>query len=512
MPFEEALKELEARRKQALAMGGPERLAKHKANDKLDARARLSHFFDDSVMLETGMLARSARSEMRERTPADGKVGGFGKVDGRWVAAMSNDFTVLGGSSALVNGKKMRHLKEVAAKQGMPVVWIGESAGARMPDRMGASGRAILGHDPHEYRRLRETPWVTAQLGDCYGSLTWYACMSDFVVMRKGASMAVASPRVTSLAIGQPIDKEELGGWKMHTRTSGLVDRAVDSDEEALDLCKTFLSYLPSHCNEAPPERDGAPGSDEAIKGILDIIPEERQKVYDVRRVVAAIADKDSVFELKPDYGKTATTALTRIDGHTVGIVANNPMFKGGAIDPDGCNKVAGFLVLCDSFNVPLVFLVDVPGFLIGVEGERIGAPGRIINWMNALELCTVPKISIILRKSYGQAYLNMGGGRNSDEVALWPSADLGFMDPRVGVNVVYGVTPDGDPEEFERRVAELDRNSEPWELAELYEAHEVLDPRETRRYLIDMLGIYRGRMTGGVGEHLLRAWPTSYV
>ena len=231
-----------------------------------------------------------------------------------------------------------------------------------------------------------------------------------------------------------------------------------------------------------------------------------------MRKVISAIVDKDSLFELKPDYGKTATTAFTRIAGRTVGFIANNPMFKGGAIDPDGCNKVTSFMVLCDSFNIPLVLLVDVPGFLIGVEGERIGAPGRIMNWMNALQLVTVPKFSIILRKSYGQAYLNMGGGRNSDEVALWPSADLGFMDPRVGVNVVYGITRDDDPEEFERRVAELDRDSEPWELAELYEAQDVIDPRETRQYLIDILDIYRGRMSGGIGEHLMSNWPTSYV
>ena len=512
MPHEETLKQLEERRAFALAMGGEKRLERHRSNGNLDARARLAHLFDDGAMVESGMHARSARAEVRDKSPADGKVAGFGKVDGRWVAAMSNDFTVMGASSALINGKKMRHLKHVANTQGMPLIWMGESTGARMPDRMGASGRAILGSDPAEYRRLRETPWVAVQLGDSYGSLTWYGCMSDFVVMKKGAAMAVASPRVTSLAINQPIDKEDLGGWRMHTRVSGLVDYATDTDEEAIDLVKKFLSYLPSHSDEAPPVHEIPQGSGADMESILDIVPVERQKVYDVRKVIAAIADKDSLFELKPNYGKTATTAFTRIAGRSVGVIANNPMFKGGAIDPDGCNKVTSFMVLCDSFNIPIVMLVDVPGFLIGVDGERIGAPGRIMNWMNALQLVTVPKISIILRKSYGQAYLNMGGGQNSDEVALWPSADLGFMDPRVGVNVVYGITREDDPEEFERRVAELDRDSEPWELAELYEAQEVIDPRETRQYLIDMLEIYRGRMSGGLSQHLLSSWPTSYV
>lgn len=512
MPFERELKLLTERRAAALTMGGPVRLEKQRAGNRLDARQRLNYLFDDGIFVESGMYARSARAEVRDRTPADGKIGGFGKVDGRWVAAMSNDFTVLGGSSALINGKKMRHLKEVAAKQGLPVVWMGESSGARMPDRMGASGRAILGNDPNEYRRMRETPWATAQLGDSYGSLTWYGCMSDFVVMRKGAAMAVASPRVTSLAIGQHIDKEELGGWQLHTRTTGLVDYATDSDQEALDLIKRFFSYLPSHAGEIPPIADVPTSPSSRMADILTLVPQERQKVYDIRQVIECIVDSGSMFELKPTYGRSATTALTRIDGRTVGVIANNPRYRGGAIDPQGCNKVTSFIVLCDSFNVPIVLLVDVPGFLVGIEGERAGAPGRIINWMNALQLCSVPKISIILRKSYGQAYLNMGGGRNSNEVALWPSADLGFMDPGVAVNVVHGITREDDAEEFDRRVAELERDSQPWELAELYEAQEVIDPRDTRNYLINMLDIYRQRMTSGIGEHLMNAWPTSYV
>jgi acetyl-CoA carboxylase carboxyltransferase component len=380
-----------------------------------------------------------------------------------------------------------------------------------MPDRMGATGRSILGQDRYEYRRMRETPWVTAQLGDCYGSSTWYACMADYVVMRKGATMAVASSRVTSLAISQPVDKEDLGGWKLHTGVSGLVDVAVDTDQQALDLVKKFLSYMPSHANEAPPVHAVPPGSDEPVKNILKLVPESRTQVYDMRRVIKAIADKDSMFELKPGFGRAVVTALARLNGKTVGFVGNNPMFKGGAVDPDGCAKVTGFLVLCDSFNIPIVMLVDVPGFLIGIEGERRGAPGKIINWMNALALCTVPKISIILRKSYGQAYLNMGGGRNSDEVALWPTADLGFMDPRTGVNVVFGIREEDDPVLFKQKVEELSRDTSAWDLAVLYEAQEVLDPRDTRQYLIDMIEVHRLRMSGGVGEHLMRTWPTSF-
>ena len=512
MSYDEALRELAARRAKALAMGGADKLARRRNAGLLNARERIDRLFDKDSFVESGLLATSARPEVAERTPADGKVAGFGRIDGRWAGIVSNDFTVLGASSAVVNGKKIRHIKDTATKRGMPLVFLGESSGARMPDRMGAAGRAIMGQDPHEYRRMRETPWAAALLGQCYGSSTWYACMSDYVVMLKGATMAVASERVTALAIDQAVDREELGGWRLHTTVSGLVDAAVESDAAALDLIKRFLSYMPSHANEAPPVKSVPAGSEEAAERVMDIVPSERTKVYDMRKVIGALADRDSVLELKAGYGRAATTALARLDGHTVGFIANNPLFKGGAVDPDGSAKVTSFLVLCDSFNIPIILLVDVPGFLIGVEGERRGAPGRIINWMNALSLSTVPKISVILRKSYGQAYLNMGGGRNTDEMALWPIADLGFMDPETGVNVVWGLRREDDPALFEARVGELMRDSTPWGLAGLYEAHDVIEPRQTRRWLIDMLKVHRLRRTGGVGEHLMRTWPTSYV
>jgi methylmalonyl-CoA decarboxylase subunit alpha len=511
VPFEDLIKELREKTTQALAMGGPEKLAQRKAEGLLNARARIDYLVDPGSFIESGRFARAIRPEVRHRTPADGKVAGFARINGREVALVSNDFTVLGASSSVVNMKKIRHVKQVAGRRGLPLILLGESSGARMPDRMGAAGRAIVAQDPTEYQRLRETPWVSALLGQCYGSSTWYSAMSDFVVMRKGAIMAIASPNVTSIAINKPIDSEELGGWKLLTGVSGLADMAVDTDEQALDAIKRFLSYLPGHNMEPPPEHPVPAGSDDACRKIFEILPEARNKVYDVRKVIAAIADKDSCFELKERFGKSAATVLARLGGRTVGFIANNPLFKGGAIDADACQKVTSFMVLCDSFNVPIVFLVDVPGFLIGVEGEIRGMPGKVINWMNALSLVTVPRLTVILRKSYGQAYINMGGGRNADEVACWPTADLGFMDPAVSVNVLYGVRYEDDPERFEQLKAEVERDTSAWGLAELYEAQNVIDPRETRDWLIRTLEVHRMRMRNGVGEHLLRNWPTSY-
>jgi len=511
MAFEETLKQLEAHRARALAMGGPEKLARRKAEGHLNARERIDGLIDAGSFIESGLFAVSHRPEMRERTPADGKIAGFAKVDGREVALVSNDFTVLGASSSVMNMKKIKHVKQVACKRGIPLVLLGESSGARMPDRMGASGRSIVAQDPTEYQRLRESPWVSALMGSCYGSSTWYAAMSDFVVMRRGSTMAIASARVTSMAINKPIDPEDLGGWRIHAEKSGLVDAVVDTDEEALEAVKRFLSYLPSNNMTPPPEHPVPPGSDEGSRRILEILPELRTKVYDVRKIIDALADAGSQFEIKARFGRSVTTSFARLDGKSVGFIANNPMFKGGALDVDACNKVTSFMVLCDSFNVPIVFLVDVPGFLIGLEGEVRGAPGRVINWMNALSLVTVPKITVIMRKSYGQAYINMGGGRNADEVAVWPTADLGFMDPAVGVNVLFGVKKEEDPERYQQALEEISRDTSAWGLAELYEAQTVLDPRDTRAYLIRTLDVHRMRMHRGVGQHLLRNWPTSY-
>jgi len=511
MAFEQQIKELAEKTAEVLGMGGPEKLAQRRTEGHLNARERIDYLIDAGSFIESGRFARSNRPEVKHKTPADGKVAGFARIANRDIGLISNDFTVLGASSAVINMKKIKHVKQIATKKGMPLVFLGESSGARMPDRMGSAGRGIVAQDPTEYQRLRESPWCSALLGQCYGSSTWYSAMSDFVVMRKGAIMAIASPKVTSIAINKPITAEELGGWKMLTGVSGLADMAVDTDEQALDAIKQFLSYLPSHHLEASPEHPVPEGSDAIAQTILDILPESRNQVYDVRKILKVIADQDSCFELKERFGKSISTVLARIDGKSVGFIANNPLYKGGALDADAVQKVISFMVLCDSFNVPLIFMVDVPGFLIGIEGEIRGMPGKVINWMNAMTQVTVPKITIIMRKDYGQAYINMAGGKNADEVAVWPSADLGFMDPAVSVNVLYGVKQSDDPERFAQLKSEVERDTSAWALAELYEAQHVLDPRDTREWLKRTLEIHRQGMHNGVGEHRLKNWPTSY-
>lgn len=510
MVFEKQMAEHEARKVKALGMGGREKLEKRKKQNILNARERLDQLFDQNTFFETGLFATSSNPADADKTPGDGKLTGFGKINGRKALAVSNDFTVKGASSNAINGKKMEHMKALARKRGMPLIFLGESTGARMPDVMGAKGIGG-GNNPIQYTRKRETPWVSAVLGHCYGSSSWYTVMSDFVVMRKGAIMAVSSPSLASLATREKVDPEDLGGWKLHSEVTGIADVVVNTDEEAIEMIKKYLSYMPSHHNEAPPRVQVPEGSEEGGKDLLNLIPEERNKVYDVRKVIKSIVDKDSYFELKSRFGKSMVTCFSRIDGRSVGIIANNPLFKGGAIDADASDKVTSFLVQCDSFNIPIVFLVDQPGFLIGIEAEKKRMPGKVMNWMNAMSLCTVPKISIILRKTYGQAVLNMGGSGNADEVAAWWTADIGFMDPYSAVTIVHGITRDENPEKFDEYLAEMSKDTSAYSLASIYSAQNVIDPRETRDYLKQVLELHEMDLTNGVGEHLMRTWPTTF-
>jgi acetyl-CoA carboxylase carboxyltransferase component len=507
MPFEKQEAEHARRQAAATAMGGEAKLAARAAAGVLNARERIARLVDRDSFAEIGLFAVSARPEDRERSPADGIVTGYGRIEGREAAVASFDLTVLGASSARVNGMKVGHLRRHAAANGLPLVVFGECAGARMPDAQGAAGMGGIGLT-YGFQRMRETPWATAILGPSYGFSTWLAVHSDFVVMRKGAAMAVSSPKVNAVAISEEINPEELGGWRVQAEGTGLVDQVADGDEAAIDALRRFLSFLPSHHNERPP-RAAARAPEIAPARLLELLPGERSKVYDMRKLLPAIVDGGSLFFLKERFGKSAVTALARLDGETVGIVACNPYFKGGALDADAIDKITGFLVLCDSFNVPVIQFADTPGFLIGSEGEKRKVAGKIMNYIQALEMATVPKLAVVVRKSYGQAYLNLGGGL-SDEMAAWWTAEIGFVDPAVGVSVVHNLRREQDPARFDELVKGMMRDSTAYDLAGIFAAQAVIDPRQTRDWLIRMLEVHRRRPSGGVGEHRMRTWPTT--
>ncbi|MBR0670479.1 methylmalonyl-CoA carboxyltransferase [Roseomonas soli] len=508
MTFEREIAEHTHRRTKARAMGSKRKLEEFAAAGILNARQRITTLLDEGSFQEVGLFAVSERPEDADRSPGDGVVTGYGRVDGREIAIIAYDFTALGASSAPVASQKFQHIRKVSISRGIPMVVLGEAGGARIPDVMGARGIART-RSHQVYDRRRQSPWITAILGQSYGSSSWKAAMSDFVLMRKGAVLAVSSPKVTAVAISEEVDPEDLGGWRLRTETTGEVDQAYATDQEVLAAIRRFLGYMPSNANEPPPRAPVPAGSGDDMARILEIVPAQRERVYDVRKVIEAIVDKGSFFPIKERFAKVLSCGLGRIDGRVVGLIASNPIFKGGALDPQACRKATSFIVMCDSFNIPLVFLTDTPGFLVGIDGEKLGLAGQIMNFNHALEMATVPKLAVIMRKSYGQAYINMGG--SADEIAAWFSADVSFMDPAAAVNVLHGIKRNDDPARFEDLREELSRNTGPYDLAAGFLAQDVIDPRETRSWLARMLAVHELRSTGGISRHNMATWPYNF-
>ena len=518
MPFEQQMEELKRRKEKALLMGGEKKIAKQHAEGKYTARERIDKLLDAGSFSEVGMLNHSDMPGMQDRSPADSKVSGYGMIDGRPVGLIAADFTVLGATSSRIAARKEGDVRTTATRHGFPIIYLGEAGGARMPDIMGSSGLASYGGGGRStylehMSRVRKTPMVMAALGRCYGEPTWMACLADLVVMVKGAAIGVSGPRIVSLALGEQITDEELGGWELHARVTGMADRVAENEDECMEIIRTYLSYMPSH-NGAPPPRAPVPeGSGADMPHIFDLLPEKRNRTYDMNQILKCIVDKDSLFPIKPLFGQTVITSLARIDGKVVGIVANQPRFNSGAMDTDGIEKVMSFLCLCDSFNIPLVFMEDIPGFLVGREAERKRVGAHVMNFMNALALVTVPKITVIVRKAYGQAYWNMcGSGAGADSIVAWPSAEISFVDPVIGANVVFGATPAKTPEEQAERVAKMAEGTDPYGAAGLHFIHDVIDPQETRSHIIKMLQQTQDlSKTKGISEHRLACWPTKF-
>lgn len=510
MKHEALLRELDERRAAAASMGGPEKLERRKKANVLNAQERLDALVDPDSFIELGLLGASVFDEDKDVTPRDGKIVGFGKIDGRDAGVVVNDFTVKGASTSTTNSKKMGYVRKVCNERGIPFVHIGESTGARLPDAMGSKGMGqMLGNDTSQFRRIRDVPWAAAALNTSFGSSAWLCCVSDFAVMKKGSIMSVSSPRLVSMAIGEKVDLEELGGWRLHAEQTGLIDHFVDTDEEAMQAIRRFLSYMPSHAKELSPRVAVAEDAVSDQEKILDILPDSRTQVYNMKSILDILFDKGSLFELKPRFGKPLITSLARLDGRAVGVIANNPLAGGGALSAEACRKAVDFTVLCDSFNIPIIRLVDTPGFVVGTEAERKGAPGHIMNFMNATCLTSVPQITVLCRKAYGRAYVAMGGGAHNDTMIAWPMAEVSFMDPVFATSIVHNKK--AGEEGFEEALAHIQKDLEIWDMGRIFSAHDIVKPQETRDYMIRMLEIQQRRLSGGIGERMMRTWPTSF-
>jgi len=513
MAFEKIIEELETRREKTQIQGGLERIKRQHDRGWLTARERIDKLLDAGTFMEFGAFCTSDMPGMEEKTPADSLICGYGRIDGRRVAIIANDFTVLASTNAFVNLKKMLLFKAQVREFGVPLIWLGEAGGARMPDVQGAKRLMAcgVGSDAHwaEYTHFRECPFVMAAMGECYGVADFQACTADFVVQVKGSAICVSGPRALGKAIGQTFTAEEMGGWEVHSKVTGMSDQVAENEAHCFDVIRKFLDYMPSSNVELPPTRPVPEGSAERMEKILDVFPENRRRAYDMHQIIECFVDGGEYFELKPGFGKMLITCLARINGDVVGIVASNPLVNAGATDTDALDKQTSFLCLCDSFNIPLIFLVDTPGHLTGKDAElnRVGA--KVVNNIQALFQVTVPKIVILIRKGYGQALINMAAlGAGCDFMVAWPTAEIGFMDPDIGVNVVFGKLPEA---EREKKIELLMDDISPYAAAQTYGVQDVIHPKETRNYLIQVLQIIRETKNQGVGKHLLANWPTKF-
>lgn len=509
--MDELIADLMARRHRALQLGGPERVRRQHEAGRLTARERIERLVDPESFVELGMLDEPIQPGPGP-APADGLVAGLAAIEGRPVVVQAEDRTVFGGTGGLVGARKARRLHDWATRRGMPVVFLGDGGGLRMPEGMGSDGISERMMPVELLRHGRAVPLVTAVLGDSFGAPTWHAVSSDFACQVKGAAMAAVGPGMIEVATGERVGADELGGWRVHAETTGQVDRVAEDEAEAFGLIRRFLSYMPSHAGEEPPRRAAGDPPDRLIDAAR-LVPTERTRPYDMRRLVEALADRDSVFELKPRFGPALITALARLDGRVVGFVANQPAVQGGAAGPDEADKATDFICLCDSYHIPLIFLHDIPGFRVGQAAEHRRIATKIMVWNQAVAWSTVPKISVVVRKSIGAAYSNMCGPQmGADFVVAWPTAEISFTGPEVGVNVVYrkDIAEDPDPVAKRRALTERwDFDASPYRAAAKHLLDDVIDPRETRRFLCRMLD---AACRGGVrSARRLANWPTGF-
>ena len=492
----EMVADLEKRLEEIRKMGGDDKIAKQHGRNKMTARERLANFFDGGTFFEIGahgtQMGLAAGPDGRDKPPADAVVTAFGKVDGRMVCAAAYDFTVKGGSIGYTGEEKVTRLRSMALKGRWPMVWFIDSAGARIdpgsshPDMI--SLFAGTGHLFREQVHMSGVvPQVAAMVGPGAAGTAYIPGLADYVPMVKGiGSMALGGPPLVKAVTGQDITEQELGGSKIHSETSGVGDGEFESDAAALAAVKKYLSYLPSSCDESPPDLPVTDPIDRREESLLDLLPESTRKPYDMYKLIKAIVDHGEIFDIKPRFARTIITCFARIGGKSVGIVANQPNWIGGILDVDSPDKAARFMQVCDAFNVPLVFLQDVPGFMVGSKVEHAGIIRHGAKMLHVMAAATVPKITVVVRKAYGAGYYVMSGrAYEPDLIVSWPTGEISVMgaEGMVGIAArkLFG-DQDPPPEAKKMIVEQIQKNIDIYKVAGWGLVDEIIDPRDTRR------------------------------
>src|SRR6201986_1184708 len=501
-PLGELTEQLHERREKALLGGGEEKIATQEERGKPTARERIDLLVDKGTFVELGLHGRphfAQRAMDDVEAPADGVVTGWGDVDGRPCCIAAYDFTVMAGSMGMTGELKVGRLREIALQKRMPFVWLLDSAGARIQEAAGS----LFAGSGHLFREEGEmsgvVPMVAAMMGPCAAGTAYIPALSDFVPMVAGqGAMALAGPHLVKAVTGEDISMEELGGAKVHTRISGVGDLEVKSDEECIASVKTYLSFFPSNWEEKPPVAPEADPIDRMSEKLLEIVPDSSRKPYDMYEVIAEIVDDAGAFDFKPKLAKSGIPCFARFGGQPVGIVANQPKPLAGILDNDSADKAARFINLCDAFNIPLVFLQDVPGFMVGSKVEHAGIIRHGAKMLYAVSRATVPKVTVIVRKAYGAGYYVMcGKAYEPDLIVAWPGAEISVMGAEGAVNIIGRSAIEASDDPGTTREAMLNavrQNIDPYIAAGNAMIDDVIDPRETRPTIVKALRMARNK------------------
>jgi len=494
--------DLAARRARIKQGGGPEKIAAQHAREKLTARERLELLIDPGTWTELGIHARphfSARAMDGKDAPADGVITGYGKIGGRLTAVAAYDFTVMAGSMGMTGELKVGRLRELALTKRIPFVWLLDSAGARIQEAVGS----LFAGSGHLFREevinSGVIPQVAALMGPCAAGTAYIPGLADFVPMVKGrGSMALAGPHLVRAAVGEDVTQEELGGSRVHCRKSGVGDLEVADDQECIQRIKEYLAYFPQNCEQSPPIRATDDPIDRGDDALLDMLPESNRKPYDMYEVIRRIVDDGVYFDMKPQFAKTIITCLARFGGRPAGIVANQPKQLGGILDNDSADKAARFINLCNAYGIPLVFLQDVPGFMVGTKVEEAGIIRHGAKMLYATANATVPKITVILRKAYGAGYYVMcGRAYEPDLIVAWPSAEISVMGAEGAVEIIFRKQVEAAEDPAAKRQELIDEFRK---IIDVYIAagndmiDDVIDPRETRPTICRALEMAAGK------------------
>ncbi len=469
--------------------GGQEKIDKIHASGRKTARERIKDLLDPDSFVEIDKFVKSHNPDFKmEQIPGDGIVTGYGKIDGRLVYVFAQDFTVFGGSLSRANANKVTKIMDLAVRNGAPVIGLNDSGGARIQEGV----ESLAGYGDIFIRNVRASgvvPQISAILGPCAGGAVYSPAITDFIFMaRKTSYMFVTGPDVIKTVTHEDVTKEELGGAMTHNSKSGVAHFTADDDEQAMLMIRELMSFLPSNNMEDPPVKPCTDSPNREEAKLLDLIPSDPNKPYDMKDIIVAVADDFNFFEVQPHYAQNIITGFARLNGRSVGIVANQPAMLAGVLDIDASLKAARFVRFCDAFNIPVITFCDVPGFLPGVGQELGGIIKHGAKLLYAYAEATVPKITVITRKSYGGAYVVMASKHlGADVNYAYPSAEIAVMGPDGAVNILYR-NKMTDEEKAAATQEYREKFCSPYKAAESGYVDEIIYPRQTRLKLIQAL------------------------